>query len=230
MELIRKLALINSILGQFYFREDQVLDEYHLLPGEYKKYLLALCESRIFRNLAIGQLIYLCGEKIYSYLYEYEKKYYNALIHEKKPGINDPGSVLKHQNLLYLGHKVIPICITFAGFCLIEDIPDKIPACEKMVINYHIAHQLYDDLKDARQDLQKPDRSYLLNAISHTSNGNMRVAENIIDTMRYSGMEQKIYNVMTHYLSLSHKYAVQLRFRLFQNQIEKLRNRVKMKE
>lgn len=226
IEIIRKLAVINSIWGQYYFREDCVLDEYHSPVKIYRSYLVEMCQARILRNLAVGQLLYLCGNDIYNYVFEYEKKFYNALIFEKNNNDITLNNMLDYDNLIFLGHKIMPLCITFTAFCLLEGNKEKIPVGEKLVINYHIAHQLYDDCMDFSQDIKKPDMSYILKSLKNHLNNNELTINDIKNMFNKTNIRKKIVNVMGHYLSVSRKYAQQLRFDLLLLKIKDLERKV----
>lgn len=116
LNLVRKLSLINSLYCFYLLREDDVFDEYHLPKEVFRKFIVATCHSHLLRNLAIGQLLHLCGPEIYSHVFQYEKKYYEALSFEKNMGYNLKNT-FDESALNILGDKLIPLCLTFAAFC-----------------------------------------------------------------------------------------------------------------
>lgn len=222
LDLIRKLAVINLIYVYSFFKEDDVLDEYHLPKNKYKQLLVKMCESRTFRNLAIGQLINLCGSEIFDYIFEYEKKYYNALIFEKSESNISLKNMLNKSNLLYLGYKVLPLCITFAAYCLMENMKEKIKLCEDLIVNYHIAHQLYDDLWDLPEDIKKPDLSYTLKSFKNHLKKNNITSKDIDHLLKQKDVKTKMVNTALKYLDVSKNYASELHFEYFQLKIHDL--------
>ena len=220
--VVRKIATINAIYGFFFLREDAVLDEYHKSQPEYKNILISMCDAQNFRNLAIGQLLYLCGTDIYDYIFKYEKVYYDALIFEK---VNDDinfKNMFDYKNLLHLGHKLMPLCTSFVAFCFFERRTENIQICEKMLINYHIAYQLYDDILDIKKDLMEPDLSYTLRAIKNSQKLEEIILSDVELIFRSTGIVKKISRNIEHYLGLSKKYAEQLNFTLFLSQIKRV--------
>jgi len=229
LELIRKLAVINAIYVFSFFREDDVLDEYHLSKNKYKQLLVEMCESRTFRNLAIGQLIHLCGSEIFDYIFEYEKKYYNALIFEKSMKNISLKNMFNKSNLLYLGYKVLPLYVTFTAYCLMENMKEKITLCEDLIVNYHIAHQLYDDIWDISEDLKKPDLSYTLKTFKKHLKKNEITARDIDYLMEQKDVKTKMINSARQYLHISKNYANELHFEYFLLKINDLEMKLKHK-
>lgn len=225
--LIRKLSIINAIYVYFFFREDNVIDEYHLPSIEYKAFLMQMCEAHSFRNLAIGQLINLCGEEIFDFIFEYEKRYYDSLIFEKLVHNISIDDMLKKENLIYLGNKVIPLCLTFAGYCLKEGITSKIKLGEELLINYHIAHQLYDDIVDFEDDIKKPDLSYTIKIIKEYLKKDDITVYEINNVLQDTGLYIKIIKTAQHYLKVSKKYANELNFLYFRLKINDLEKKFK---
>jgi len=217
IDQIRKIALINALYGYFFFIEDDVLDEYGRPQEEYKSILHHFCTVHPLRNLAVGQLLELCGIEIYDYIYNYELKYYHALVCEKK--ISPDNNRL--TDLSIIGIKAIPICIPFAAICLMSNCRLQINKFEDMIINYHISHQLYDDLTDLKNDLEKPDPSWLISYISVLSNNRDR------NFAEYSQLISDIYfgkirTMITSHLKKAKKIAIDLRFRHFIKDIDRL--------
>ncbi len=162
IQFIRKLAVINALYGCYFMIEDDMLDEYHLPPRIYRKILSNYCKARSMRNLAIGQMISLCGEGIFEYIFEYEHRYYDSLLLEKcgKPLAGLHSCFL--ENIDALGEKAIPAVIPFAVFCIKNNCEHKLDQCEQLIKRYHIAHQIYDDLRDFDKDILRPDKSWLI--------------------------------------------------------------------
>ena len=226
IDVIRKLSLVNALYGTFFLREDNVLDEYHTPKSVYQDYILKMCEAHTLRNLAIGQLLHLCGDKIYEYIFEYEKMYYHAIIHEKSLNNVSLENMLQNENLVFLGHKAILLIITFCAFCLLRDIIDKIPICENLILNYHIAHQLNDDLMDLKNDMEKPDQSYVIKAFKTSSNLDNISLNDIKELLFEKNYDYKIIEQIGSYLNIAEPFAQKLNFQLFLKQINRLKRKV----
>lgn len=225
-ELIRKLAVINAIYLVFFLRQDDVLDEYHLPREQYRDLLLKMCNAHSLRNLAIGQLLHLCGNDVYSHLYAYEHKYYNALIWEKSQQLVTLESMLEEKNLKWLGYKLMPLGLTFAGFCIKVGSLEKITLCENLIVHYHIAKQMSDDIIDLDKDLYKPDKSYLIRACEQSLQCTDLTVPIIKDTLIVRGFDKKILATIGHHLDKARKYALELEFRVFLEHIEKAEKRI----
>jgi len=163
-ELIQKLAMVNAVYVKYFFREDNVLDEYHVPTNQYRDFLALMCEGHIFRNLAVEQFVKMVGEEIIRYINKYEKLYYEALINEKLKTDVSFENVYDEFYKKTLCYKVMPLCVVFAAFCIITDQHYKIIDCEEMVVNFQIASQIIDDLKDLKKDILCPDKSVLIKA------------------------------------------------------------------
>lgn len=220
--LIRKLSIINAIYVYFFFREDNVLDEYHLPSNEYKTFLMQMCEAHSLRNLAIKQLINLCGEEIFNFIFEYEKKYYDSLIFEKLVHNISIDDMLKKENLIYLGNKVMPLAITYPAYCLKNNNISKIKQGEELIINYHIAHQLFDDIADLEEDINKPDLSYTIKIIKEYSKKHDIGVNEINNILYETGLKIKIIKTALDYLKAAKEYANKLRFSYFTLKIKDL--------
>ena len=223
---ISKLAVTNALLGIYYFKEDNIVDEYHAQPEQFKKYVMEFLNARILKNLSIGQFLTIHKlqnrVKFYTYLYQTEKTYYEALIWEKeKKGIN-LNNYLEYHNLKYLGNKALPICIPFYSFCLEHSIIDKIEACEKLIINYHIAHQLLDDLTDINKDIYKPDLSYFLNVLKIYLKDKDLTLSLVQKTIEINDLDFIILKEIKYYLNIAKTAAKTLNFKIFQNDLNRI--------
>jgi hypothetical protein len=107
-----------------------------------------------------------------------------------------------------------------------EEIEDKIPLGEKLIINYHIAHQLYDDLIDISHDIKKPDLSYMLNAFRKYLKKDKITKTDIKFVFEKTHIRSKLCNVIKHYLSISEMYTKQLKFDLFLLKIKDLEHKI----
>ncbi|MBU1299120.1 MAG: hypothetical protein KKB77_08235 [Bacteroidetes bacterium] len=228
--LIRKLAVINAIYVKCFFEEDNVLDEYHLPPATFRKFICRMCESRNFKTLATGQLVHLCGEKILEYVLEYESKYYSAVISEKLDNDISLENMLDEKNLRFLGFKFLPICVSFAAFCLVENLPEKISTCEELVINFQIGRQLIDDLKDLEKDLQQPDRSYIIKACQRSIERDQPTIIDIENLLLESNFDYEIARTIVRYMQAAEENACKLNFKIFLNQIRLYKHKAKMYE
>jgi len=226
IDLIRKLAVINALYGTFFFREDDVLDEYQAPKAIFKNYILKMCDAHTLRNLAIGQLLHLCGGKIYGYIFEYEKQYYHALIKEKSHQNITLENMLEKKNLIFLGYKVVPLLITFCAFCILINKIDNLQICENMLINYHVAHQLNDDLIDLKSDIHTPDQSYIIRACKASSKTNEITLTDIKGLLFQENYDYKIVAEINKYLALAELEAEKLNFQIFLKQIHRLKSRV----
>jgi len=220
-ELIRKIALINAIYLVFFLREDDVLDEYHLPREQYRDLLLEMCNAHSLRNLAVGQLLHLCGNDVYSYLFDYEQKYYNALIWEKSQHLVTLECMLEKENLKWLGYKLQPLGLTYAGFCIKVGAANNIKLCEQLLLSYHIAKQLSDDINDLRGDLTRPDKSYLIRACEQSLQRTDMTISMIKDTLIARGFDKKILATIRHHLHKAKENALELDFRFFLGHIKK---------
>lgn len=227
-ELIRKLAVINAVYGTFFLREDDVIDEYHLPPHEYRGLLVKMCNAHSLRNLAVGQLLRLCGADVYSYLFDYERKYYEALIWEKNQDSVTLETMLDEENLIYLGWKLMPLALTYAGFCIKTGVLDNIELCENLILHYHIAKQLSDDINDIEKDFYKPDKSYLIRACEQSLQCTDLTVPIIKDTVMARGFDKKILATIRHHLEKARKYALELEFGVFLEHIEKAQKRIRV--
>ncbi|MBU1299117.1 MAG: hypothetical protein KKB77_08220 [Bacteroidetes bacterium] len=226
-ELIRKLALINAVYLVFFLREDDVLDEYHLPHEQYRELLLKMCNAHSMRNLAVGQLLHLCGTDVYSYLFDYERKYYNALILEKNQNSITVETMLDEENLCCLGWKLMPLALTYAGFCIKTAVLDNIKSCENLILHYHIAKQMSDDINDLDKDLYKPDKSYLIRACEQSLQCTDLTVTVIKDTLIARGFDKKILATIGQHLDKAKKCALELDFRFFLEHIDKAEQNIR---
>lgn len=226
IECVRKLAVINVLYGSFFLREDTVLDDYNISYDEYRKLLIRMCYSHILHKLAIGQLLKLCGIKIYSCIFNYEKKYYEALTWEKKIESLTPEELLLPENLKYLGWKICPLVISFAAFCTLFNIQEKIPICEELLIKYHIAHQLFDDIKDFEKDLTKPDYSCLIKTFMSVNGFNEVSKQKFKEWITNDKFIDEVIRVINDNLICAEKIAHELCFEFFEQQIKHLKSKL----
>ncbi len=222
LNLVRKLGLINSLYCFYLLREDDVFDEYHLPKEVFRKFIVATCNSHPLRNLAIGQLLHLCGTEIYPYLFRYEKKYYEALSFEKS-GEYSLENTFDESALNILGDKLIPLCLTFAAFCQLKNCVDKIPLCEELIISYHVAKQLYDDLSDLKSDILKPDLSYLIKVCYGGKPEKNNSLNSVLEIMYNGDIDYKAIEIIDSYTIQAEIMARELNFIFFLREIENLR-------
>lgn len=225
-ELIRKLAVINSLYITFFLREDDVIDEYQVSKKKYSQLITNMLEAHSYRNLAIGQLLNLSNTEIFKYIFEYEKKYYESLIFEKKMTNIASCNMFEYCNLIKLGQKLIPLCVTFAAYCLIKKESNKISICEELIINYHIAKQLYDDIKDYKEDIKKIDLSYLIKACIENDKKKELTKENIKIMLISKDIIPRLTDTIILYLSKAEQKAKELNFNFFLIEIQLLKRSV----
>lgn len=223
IELIRKLALINLLYGFYLFAEDDFLDEKLTSPDDYRLLSTRFCAMRPVRNLAIGFLLELCGSQIYQYIFDYEYAYYRALLGERQTGGNERFNLSSAAALTSLGMKSIPLCIPFAALCLVTDSPGYIPDCESLVLHYHIAHQLFDDIVDLGRDVQKPDQSWLIRYIAGQLSCSRIELDDIRSYIRDSDLFHDVKSLIHNYLDRSEYWAERLAFHHFIEQIRSFR-------
>ena len=223
IDFIRKLALINLLYGFYIFTEDDILDEKLTSPDNYQAMVTKFCAMRPLRNLAIGFLLELCGSAIYQYIYDYEYAYYRALLKERQPTGNNKCSLNSGPALTVLGMKSIPLCIPFAAFCLVTGRGGYIPDCESLVLHYHIAHQLFDDIIDLNRDVQKPDQSWLIRYIAGQL-ASLRIdKEDICAYLRDTNLFNDIKFLINSYLDRSVHVAEKLAFHHFIEHVRSFR-------
>jgi hypothetical protein len=100
---------------------------------------------------------------------------------------------------------------------------DKIPLCEELIINYHIAKQLYDDLSDLKGDILKPDLSYLIK-VCYGGNPEKNNSLNSVLEIMYNGdIDYKAIEIIDSYTIQAELIARKLNFILFLREIENLR-------
>ena len=223
ISLIRKLAIINALYGYYFMIEDDLLDEYHQPPKKYKLILTKYCAAQTVRNLAIGQMISLCGSDIYGHIYDYEYRYYQSLFLEKR-GKPIPGSDFSlAANLDFLGEKAIPAVTPFAVFCIIFNCENKLYAYEQLIKKYHIAHQIYDDLMDIKQDIKRPDKSWLIRLIQEKIKRKITNPEHIIQFFRETNYDLELIDLIQSNLTEAKYLSLQLRFRHLTENISHLK-------
>ncbi|MCK9280791.1 MAG: hypothetical protein M0P71_09225 [Melioribacteraceae bacterium] len=220
--LIRKLSLTNALYCFYILREDDVFDEYHLPKKVFRRIIIAACHSRQLRNMAIGQLLHLCGTEIYPYVFRYEKKYYNALSFEKREHSSLKNN-FDENTLNILGEKLIPLCLPFVAFCQLKNCVDKIPLCEELIMSYHIAKQLYDDLSDIKDDILKPDLSYLIKVCCSGNPSGKNSLNSVLEIMYNSGIDYKTIELIDYHTIRAENIAHKLNFMLFIREIKNLR-------
>lgn len=234
IQIIRKLAVINALYGYYFMIEDDMLDEYHLPTHTYKKLITKYCAAQTLRNLAIGQLIDLCGPDIYGYIYEYENRYYQALFSEKRRSVDKIyGKIVPD----ILGEKAIPAIIPFAAFCLINNCEYKLDLCEELIGKYHTAHQIYDDLMDIHRDIKKPDKSWLIKYIESEKNEPLTGADQVWRFFKESEFDLDLIEQIQFYLIEARCLNQQLKFvflaeniRYLQSLVNKYRQRTEMRK
>lgn len=215
---VRKIAVINALYGYYFICEDDILDEYGLPAREYNLLIQKYCAAHVFRNYAIDQLISFSGSAIYDFINEYENQYYQTLLNEKKFS----AGILATPGLSSLGLKAIPICIPFAAFCLKFNCIKYLKHCEKLVKNYHIAHQLYDDLIDIHSDFNKPDGSWILKNIFEQSGRCLQNVDEITGFFKETNYDNHIIKKIKSHLVDARKFAYSLNFSQFIDHIEYL--------
>ena len=212
ISLIRKLAIINALYGYYFMIEDDLLDEYHQPPKKYKLILTKYCAAQTVRNLAIGQMISLCGSDIYGHIYDYEYRYYRSLFLEKR-GKPIPGSDISFAaNLDFLGEKAIPAVTPFAAFCIIFNCENKLYEYEQLIMKYHIAHQIYDDLADIKQDVKRPDKSWLIRHIQEKIKRKITRPEQIVQFFRQTNYDLELIDLIQSNLTEAKCLSLQLKF------------------
>lgn len=221
-DITRKLAVINSLYIGTFLKEDFLLDDYNASIEIFGKGVRAYCFSRLLSILAVRQYVYHCGEIILKYLFMYEEIYYASLFKEKNIISQSIHDGFIHENLLFLGQKLLPLVTSFAGYCIIIDKESLIPVCEEMIIDYHIAKQLYDDFIDIKNDFFKPDRSYLIKLISGMNENNALDIKDLYEFVLKNDLDYKITDIMSKYLKKSREKAEELGFGIFQKEISLL--------
>jgi hypothetical protein len=222
ISLIRKLAIINALYGYYFMIEDDLLDEYHQPPKKYKLILTKYCAAQTVRNLAIGQMISLCGPDIYGYIYEYEYRYYRSIFIEKR-GKPIPGSDISFAaNLDFLGNKAIPAVTPFAAFCIVFNCEYKLDAYEQLIRKYHIAHQIYDDLMDFKQDVKRPDKSWLIRHIQEKMKRKITNPGHIVQFFRETNYDLELIDLIQSNLTEAKYLSLQLRFTHLTENISRL--------
>lgn len=226
LELIRKLALINSFYLSYFSAEDDVVDDYNKSMFEFREIIKKFLKMRSLNNLAIGQFLNLFGQEFYEYIFDYEDKYYRALRFEKNSLDNiSLDNMLEECNLKYLGYKLMPLCVCYAGYCLNQDRKGNIALCEELIINYHIAKQLYDDFVDLDEDFQKPDLSYLIKACKLNLKKNEFSVESIKQILSQNSFYKNYFSTINKYLDKAEIIAKKLNFIIFVKEIQWLKNR-----
>jgi hypothetical protein len=229
LEMYRTLALVNALYFTFILREDTVIDDYHLPRDEFQPHILEYCQARVMREVAMKNLLDLCGSEVAAYILRYEQMYYNALIWEKTLRSEDVSlaAMASREHCEQLGRKVMPLCLTFAAFCLLTDSQEHLPHCEELIIQYHTAHQLFDDMSDVFSDLEKPDCSYLLRALEHQGiEKTSLTADNAKQILLDTGVAAQFVNVAERCLRVAREKAERLRFVYMLEQIERLERKV----
>lgn len=226
LELIRKLALINSFYLSYFLAEDDVVDDYNMPILEFREIIKKFLKMRSLNNLAIGQFLNVFGQEFYEYIFDYEDKYYCALRFEKNSLENiSLDNMLENSNLKYLGYKLMPLCVCYAGYCLNQDHKENIGLCEELIINYHIAKQLYDDFVDLDEDFQKPDLSYLIKACKVILTKNEFSVDSIKQVLIKNSFYKNYFFTINKYLDEAENIAKKLNFIIFVKEIQWLKNR-----
>jgi len=225
LELIRKIAVINAIYLRYFFVEDKVLDDYNLPINQFRQHIINLCEVHKFRLLSAGQFVHLCGEPILEYMLEYEGKYYEGVVFEKQDKGISVETMLDEANLCFIGLKFLPICVSFAAFCLLEDMIDKMKTCEHLITNFQIGRQLIDDLNDIEEDIHKPDRSYLINACQQSAGKDELTLQEVQEVLFSGDHDYRIAQVIAHVMQAAEEYAQKLNFSIFLEKIELYKNK-----
>ncbi len=225
-DLIRKIAVINCLYLGTFLKEDFLLDDYNSTNEVFGEGVRAYCYSKLLNVLAMRQYVYHCGEIILKYLFNYEEIYYSSLFKEKNIKKLSLNEAFNPQNLLFLGQKLLPLVTSFAGYCIIKDKESLIPKCEEMIINYHIAKQLYDDLKDLKEDFYKPDRSYLIKLILGMDKKCISDIRETYEVIINKKLDIIILDNMRKYLKAALLKAEDLKFEIFKREILSLTNLV----
>ena len=226
MTLIREIALCNALYGTHIFKEDKVLDNYNLPEAEYRSCILDMCRTQLLKNLGLAQFVRIGGESFLAYFSELESRYYSALIREKQMDGIGVDEMLADTNLTLLGDKSLPLVVSSVAFCLHENIEPMIPLCERLVTNYHIAHQLFDDYNDLEDDIKKADLSYMLNACKQSLKKaaiSIGEARDLLGANNYR-QKTRIFEAIERYLAIAEMNAQELHFEIFMNQIHRLRH------
>lgn len=229
LETYQTLALVNALYFTFILREDTVIDNYHLPRDEFQPHILDYCRARVLREVAMKHLLDLCGSGVVAFILRYEQMYYNALIWEKTLRAEDVSleAMASREHCEQLGRKVMPLCLSFAAFCLLTGKTQDIPVCEELIINYHTAHQLFDDMTDLLSDAQKPDASYLLRALAHHGvEKTSLTADNAKRILLESGVAAQALLVAERCLGVAREKAELLNFVYMLGQIERLEQKV----
>ena len=222
--LIRKLAVINALYGYYFMAEDDVFDEYHLLPEKYKIILAKYCAVKGLRNLSIAHLLSISGPDIYDYVYKYESLYYHTLLSEKRadPSFNEPKSI--ENSIVLLGEKAAPAIIPFAAFCILNKCEQYIESGELLIKKYHIAHQIYDDWQDIELDLRRPEKSWLINYFSRETGSELNDPREIRNIISCKNNNLQILELICSYLAEARGLVKKLRFVHFDENIRHLEN------
>jgi len=229
LETYQTLALVNALYFTFILREDTVIDDYHLPRDEFQPHILDYCQARVLREAAMKHLFDLCGSEVAAFILRYEQMYYNALIWEKTLRSEDVSfeAMASREHCEQLGRKVMPLCLSFAAFCLLTGNTGSIAECEELIINYHTAHQLFDDMADLLSDAEKPDASYLLRALAHhgIEKTSLR-ADNAKQVLLESGVAAQAVLVAERCLRVAREKAELLNFVYMLGQIECLERKI----
>lgn len=134
--------------------------------------------------------------------------------------------MLDEENLCCLGRKLMPLALSYAGFCIKTGVRDNTKSCENLILHYHIAKQMSDDINDLDKDLYKPDKSYLIRTCEQSLQCTDLTVPVIKDTLIVRGFDKKILATIGHHLDKARKYAVELEFRVFLEHIEKAEKRI----
>jgi hypothetical protein len=223
------LGLINALYFTFILCEDTVIDDYHLPREEFQLHVLEYCQARVLREIAINHLLNLCGSEVARFILRYEQMYYNALIWEKQLRPEDVSfeAMAGQEHCENLGRKIMPLCLTFAAFCLLTDSQENIPYCEELIVQYHIAHQLFDDISDLLSDLDKPDKSYILRALTHQGVDLSSLTEdNTKDILLKTGVAIQVLDIADKCLQAARQNAERLKFVYMLQQIQRLERKV----
>lgn len=225
-ELIRKIAVINCLYLGTFLKEDFLLDDYNVEHDVFGEGVRSYCYSRLLNILAMRQYVYHCGEIILKYLFSYEEIYYSSLFKEKNIANINLNEAFVPKNILFLGQKLLPLVTSFAGYCIIKDKESFIPKCEEMIINYHIAKQLYDDLTDLKNDFYKPDQSYLIKLIAGVNRNCIVNLGEAYEVIMSKKLDILIMENMRKYLKTALLKSEELKFEIFMQEILLLTNLV----
>jgi hypothetical protein len=224
LSLIRKLAVINALYGYYFMTEDDVLDEYHLPVEKYKIFLTKYCAVKALRNLAIAQMISLSGPDTYDYIYKYESRYYQSLFFEKKVYPRSVTSMSFTNSIEILGEKAIPAVIPFAVLCILKKCEHYIEPLEILIKKYHIAHQILDDWQDIEPDLQRPEKSWLVNHMRGKMGSEINKPEQIRNFINDTKYDLEIFELIQSNLTAAKNLAKDLKFVHFLENIKHLEN------